>query len=109
MEVIKSVAETMQNQLEWQDSFIEPAALLGVDEVSHSGVLIRVWIKTPPLQQWVVGREFRLRVKEAFDREGIGIGIPQRSLAFQNNSLNGNGSMGDKGEEKSLTSFPTTK
>ncbi|MDJ0553936.1 MAG: mechanosensitive ion channel family protein [Microcoleaceae cyanobacterium MO_207.B10] len=100
MEVIQSVAETMQNEVEWQDSFIEPAAVLGVEEVFHSGILIRVWIKTPPLQQWTVGREFRLRVKEAFDREGIGIGIPQRSLSVQNFSDFTNGKQDGKDEPK---------
>lgn len=84
IQVIELVAETMQSEVEWQDSFIESAAVLGVDEVSHSGILIRVWIKTPPLKQWVLGREFRLRVKQAFDREGISIGVPQRSLSVKN-------------------------
>ncbi|MGB3513934.1 MAG: mechanosensitive ion channel family protein [Microcoleaceae cyanobacterium] len=100
METIQAVAETMQNQVEWQDSFIEPAALLGVDEVSHSGILIRVWIKTPPLKQWALGREFRLRVKEAFDREGIAIGVPQRSLSVQNFSDFTNGKQNGKDQPK---------
>ncbi|MGB3513935.1 MAG: mechanosensitive ion channel family protein [Microcoleaceae cyanobacterium] len=97
MQIIQEVAKKMQNQVEWQDSFIEPTAVLGVDEISHSGILIRVWIKTPPLKQWALGREFRLRVKQAFDREGIAIGVPQRSLSVQNFSdftnekENGNG------------------
>ncbi|MEL7037503.1 MAG: mechanosensitive ion channel family protein, partial [Cyanobacteria bacterium J06592_8] len=43
-------------------------------------ILIQVWIKTQPIQQWAVGREFRLRIKLAFDREGIAIGVPQRLL-----------------------------
>ncbi len=84
MQIIQAVARTMQSEVEWQDSFIEPATVLGVDRVSHSGIIIRVWITTPALQQWSVGREFRLRVKEAFDLKGIGIGVPQRSLSVQN-------------------------
>ncbi|GGA06207.1 hypothetical protein CYANOKiyG1_18660 [Okeania sp. KiyG1] len=49
--------ETMQSEVEWQNSFIESTKVLGVDEVSRSGILIRVWIKTPPLKlkPWGLG------------------------------------------------------
>ena len=50
--------------------------MLGVDELSHEGLLIRLWIRTQPLKQLNVGREFRRRVKLAMDREGSAIGIP---------------------------------
>lgn len=56
--------------------------VLGVDEVSHAGVLIRTWIKTQPLQQWAVGREFRLRLKNAFDKHDIQIGVPQQQIWY---------------------------
>lgn len=39
-------------------------------------------LKTLPIRQWEVGREFRRRLKKAFDREGIRIPVPQRTLAF---------------------------
>ncbi|WP_202219962.1 hypothetical protein [Okeania sp. KiyG1] len=47
----------MQSEVEWQNSFIESTKVLGVDEVSRSGILIRVWIKTPPLKlkPWGLG------------------------------------------------------
>ncbi|ERT05399.1 mechanosensitive ion channel family protein [Lyngbya aestuarii BL J] len=80
LEVIHKVAEEMRSEPQWQDLMIEPASILGVDGITHNGVLIQVWIKTQPIQQWAVGREFRLRIKLAFDREGIAIGMPQRLL-----------------------------
>ncbi|WP_413161682.1 mechanosensitive ion channel domain-containing protein [Capilliphycus salinus ALCB114379] len=80
LEVIHQVAEEMRSEPHWQDLIIEPASILGVDGITHNGVLIQVWIKTQPIQQWAVGREFRLRIKLAFDREGIAIGMPQRLL-----------------------------
>jgi small conductance mechanosensitive channel len=52
--------------------------VLGVDGIHHHGLLIRVWIKTVPLQQWKVAREFRRRVKIAFDECQIQIGAPQQ-------------------------------
>lgn len=104
LDVIREVSEQMRSEPEWQDKIIEPALILGVDNISHQGILIQVWIKTAPIQQWAVGREFRLRIKPAFDREGIAIGIPQQSLAFQNYPSNGNGNA--NGGEKPLGSFP---
>ncbi len=38
-------------------------------------------IKTLPSKQWSVGREYRLRVKEALDQAGISLGVPQREVA----------------------------
>ena len=97
IEIIQQVAEQMYSDWEWQKLIIEPPELLGIEQLAHSGMLIRLWIKTQPLQQWTVGREFRLRLKRAFDLEGIPIGMPQQSLSLKNH-LNGNG----KGNGKSL-------
>ena len=82
--IVQQVAEQMYAEPEWQKLIIEPPELLGIEQLTHSGLLIRLWIKTQPLQQWKVGRAFRRRLKRAFDREGIAIGIPQQSLSLKN-------------------------
>lgn len=82
LDVIHHVAETMRHEPQWQDKILEPASILGVDRVSHTGVLIQVWIKTQAMQQWAVGREFRLQVKQAFDQAGIAIGLPQQAIWY---------------------------
>ncbi|MCC6225491.1 MAG: mechanosensitive ion channel family protein [Microthrixaceae bacterium] len=43
----------------------------GVQAFGASGVTLRVVLETEPAAQWVVERELRLRVKEAFDEAGI--------------------------------------
>ncbi|MBS0017295.1 MAG: mechanosensitive ion channel family protein [Arthrospira sp. SH-MAG29] len=83
MEVMKQVGEEMLQEPYWRNLILELPQVLGVDEVSHRGMLVRIWITTQPVKQWEVGREFRCRVKEAFDREGIKIGIPQQALWHQ--------------------------
>lgn len=83
IEIIQKVAEQMYIEPEWQEQIIEPPELLGVDSLTHSGILIRIWIKTQPLKQWIVSREFRRRLKRAFDHEGISIGMPQQSLSLK--------------------------
>ena len=76
----------MQNDEEWKDSVIDPANVLGVNNISSNGIEILLWFKTEAGKQFAVGREFRRRLKYAFDRENINIGIPQHSLQLENST-----------------------
>ncbi|MEO1148289.1 MAG: mechanosensitive ion channel family protein [Cyanobacteria bacterium J06638_22] len=69
----------MATEPKWAPTILDPAEVLGVDELSHSGIGIRIWIRTAPLKQWLVAREFRRRLRHAFERHGIQIGIPQQA------------------------------
>jgi small conductance mechanosensitive channel len=51
---------------------------LGVENIALTGISIRLIIKTQPLQQWSVAREFRYHLKIAFDEHGIKVGVPQQ-------------------------------
>ena len=42
--------------------------------------MIKAFFKTMPLKQWQVAREFRRRLKIAFDAEGIEIPFPHRTV-----------------------------
>jgi small conductance mechanosensitive channel len=56
----------------------------GVQAMTWQGVTLRVVLDTQPAAQWKVERELRLRVKEAFDREGLAlavVGLPQQPPA----------------------------
>ncbi|MBL1208896.1 MAG: mechanosensitive ion channel family protein [Geminocystis sp. GBBB08] len=85
MNILKSVGDQMYKEPEWQEKMFDTAEILGIDEIDHKGVLIRVLIKTLPLQQWIVGREYRWRVKQAFQMQGISLGIPQNQIFYKNN------------------------
>ena len=78
LEVIEAIAQQMYGDSQWQERILEAPEILGIDNISHTGILIRLLIKTQPLQQWSVAREFRLRLKKAFDEHGIEIGIPRQ-------------------------------
>jgi small conductance mechanosensitive channel len=45
-------------------------------------LIIKARIKTLPIKQWYVGREMNLRIKRKFDKEGIRIALPHRTLYF---------------------------
>ncbi|MDB9516702.1 mechanosensitive ion channel family protein [Roseofilum reptotaenium CS-1145] len=78
METIKQVSNELQKDEEWKDKILEPVNILGVDDISHEGSIIRFLIKTVPGEQWAVSRTFRLRIKKALDEAGISLGIPQQ-------------------------------
>ncbi|WP_114313542.1 mechanosensitive ion channel family protein [Thermus caldifontis] len=66
----------------WQDRFTEPPEVLGVQNLDQSAVVIRVLFSTKPGEQWAVAREFRRRIKNRLDREGIEIPYPHQKLYF---------------------------
>jgi small-conductance mechanosensitive channel len=57
-----------------------PLEVLGIDDFADSAVVIRVMFTTRPSKQWTVGREYRRRVKKAFDAAGIEIPFPHRTV-----------------------------
>lgn len=77
LEILKDVGKQMFAEPKWHKHLLEVPDVLGVDSVAHTGMLLRVWIKTVPLEQWSVGREYRYRVRLAFEAQGIAIGRPQ--------------------------------
>ena len=81
MKIIKEVAQQMHRDREWQEQIIDPVDVLGVNNISETGVEIILLIKTQPLKQFAVSREFRRRLKLTFDRENIALGIPLHLLS----------------------------
>ncbi len=62
------------------DKIQEDAQIQGILSFDDSAVSLRALIKTFPGEQWFIGREYRLRLKEAFDAEGITIPFPQTDI-----------------------------
>lgn len=78
--VLKGVAEELQKDPAYAALVPEPLEVFGVDNFGESAVTIKVRLKTQPMQQWAVGREYRRRIKQAFDAEGIEIPFPHRAI-----------------------------
>ena len=49
----------------------------GITEFAENSVNMRAMLKTSPGMQWSVGREYRMRLKERFDRDNIEFAYPQ--------------------------------
>jgi small conductance mechanosensitive channel len=85
MSVMKQVADQIYEDPFWQDRLLGSPRMLGVERLEHTGVNIRILLKTKPLQQWAVAREYRRRLKKAFDESEIEVGLP-RHLIFVNDT-----------------------
>jgi moderate conductance mechanosensitive channel len=76
--VVHETAHAMASDPEWRHAIINPVEMLGVEGMSHAGLTLLIWIRTRPLKQFLVAREFRRRLRIAFDKSGIAIGVPQQ-------------------------------
>jgi len=86
IEVLKQIANGVMQEEPYKTYILEPLEVLGVDKFADSAVIIKVRIKTMPIQQWVVGREMNRRIKKEFDRLGIEIPFPHTSVYFGESS-----------------------
>ncbi|WP_235335399.1 mechanosensitive ion channel family protein [Aphanizomenon flos-aquae] len=79
LQLIENVGLEMSQDPEWQHQILEKPNVLGVEHFSDRGIMIRVLIKTQPLKQWTVAREYRRRLKISLDAAGIYIPVPQQA------------------------------
>ena len=83
MSVVRRTARTMAQDPAWSYAILDPTEMLGVEGMSHAGLTLLLWIRTRPLQQFLVAREFRRRLRLAFEQEDIAIGVPQQVFTGQ--------------------------
>jgi moderate conductance mechanosensitive channel len=80
IEVMRRVAGELQSEPQYGSAMLEPIEIICVDSFSDSAVIIKARLKTLPIRQWMVGREYRRRLKKAFDAENIEFPFPQRMV-----------------------------
>lgn len=80
VKVMEEVGENLRNDEEFKDKILEPLEIFGVDKFDNSAVIIKARFKTKPIEQWGIGREYRRRLKYAFDKENIEIPFPHTTV-----------------------------
>ncbi|MEM1002208.1 MAG: mechanosensitive ion channel family protein, partial [Bacteroidota bacterium] len=80
MAVIDSVGADLQQDELHGPNIIEPIEVSGLDRFGQSEIIIKARLKTAPGSQWAIGREYRKRLKLAFDEKGIEIPFPHRTI-----------------------------
>jgi len=79
-DVMREVGVELRSDPQYASLILEDLEILGLDQFGDSALLIKAFFKTQPLKQWTVAREYRRRLKNAFDREQIEIPFPHRTV-----------------------------
>jgi len=82
-DLLKDLSAKMAMEEKYKNIVKEEPTVLSVDSLNESSVNFKVLFKTEPLMQWEIGREFRRRVKNEFDRLGLEIPYPQRTITIR--------------------------
>ena len=80
MAVMKKTGTALRSDPDFGPLMLEGLEIFGVEQFADSAIIIKCRIKTQPARQWDVGREFRKRLKKAFDQSGIEIPYAHRSI-----------------------------
>ena len=74
--VLKEIGAEMQADPAFAPWILEPLEIQGVDAFRDWSVVLKMRIKTVPLKQWDIGREFRKRLRRRFNEHGIEVPYP---------------------------------
>ena len=84
MDVINRVGDELAEDERWGKLIKGAPHALRVNNLGDSGIDIKILGNVNPMQQWAVMGELRLRLKKAFDAEGIEIPWPHTKVYFGN-------------------------
>jgi small conductance mechanosensitive channel len=73
---MQEVADEMYAEAEWGAVLLAEPESLGVEQITAEGVFLRLVVRSMNADQWRVGRELRMRLKERFVAEGIRTPLP---------------------------------
>jgi small conductance mechanosensitive channel len=69
--VLRAAAKQVSDEPEYQTDFLEPPDVIGVDQLTVDGAVIRTIAKTTADTQPLVQRELRRALMEALDNSGL--------------------------------------
>jgi small conductance mechanosensitive channel len=79
-DAMRECCASMRSDPVFADRILDDLDLAGVERWDASSVTVRARVKTVPLQQWSVRREYLRRLKELFDARGIEIPFPHLTV-----------------------------
>jgi moderate conductance mechanosensitive channel len=78
IQVINRVGEEVAEDPRFKGKITDAPHVLRVDDFGESAIELKIIGETAPIEQWDIMGELRLRLKKAFDAEGIEMPLPQR-------------------------------
>lgn len=82
MNILRQIGSEMRADPYFGGLVLADLEVFGLDAFADSALIIKGRIKTRPIKQWEVGREFNRRVKARFAELDIEIPFPHRTLYF---------------------------
>jgi small conductance mechanosensitive channel len=79
-DLLKQTLDELAADPQWRAVVLEPPQILGVEAVTHAGIVLRAWIKTAPGERGPLTRELNRRVDDAFRANSVAIALPQTVL-----------------------------
>jgi small-conductance mechanosensitive channel len=80
--VLTELADGLREDPAYAPVILAPMEMIGLDSFADSAVILKFRIKTRPIQQWNVMREFNRRLKRRFDELNIELPFPHRTVYF---------------------------
>ena len=80
MRIMKEVGDDMFADNLFRADMLDTMEVSGLNSFGDSEMVIRGRIRTKPGKQWGIGREYRKRLKEAFDQHNIEIPFPHQTI-----------------------------
>ncbi|MES2356183.1 MAG: mechanosensitive ion channel family protein [Pseudomonadota bacterium] len=80
LDIMRAVSRDLRNTPDFGPKILTDIEIDGVEKLGDSAVTLRGRIKTPPLEQWSVKREFLKRLKAALDVHNVEIPLPHMTL-----------------------------
>jgi moderate conductance mechanosensitive channel len=84
--LLLDVARGLEDDEHFAPLILEEPQMEGVEAVTGDSVVLRLAVQTQPLQQAVVARELRRRIKERLDAEGIRLASPLPAVSVASGS-----------------------
>ena len=75
VELVRGAIEAVAAEDAWRESVLDPIEWIGIDALSKDGAIVRASVKTMPLRQFELRRLINERVRDAFARDGILLGV----------------------------------
>ncbi|GAA4992670.1 mechanosensitive ion channel family protein [Kineococcus glutinatus] len=88
-ELLERIGSRLRSEADWSPIVLEEPEVWGVEQMAQDGLVVRMVVKTAPLEQWKVARELRRRIKSAFDAEGIEFPFAQRTVWIRQGEAGG--------------------
>lgn len=98
------MGEELAKLAEEKPGIVQPEFIFtGVHELGVNGVVLRAMIRTAPLQQWGIRREFNRRILHRFEKEKIDIPFPQQTMWLRQTEafeVQGDQRLSEEGEQQ---------